>query len=179
MIYYKKFKNSIIDFFDKNPHKFILIICFLASLLALSLAYISEFIFDYQPCILCLHQRKPFWVILIFSSIIFFVKQRNFLKIATLICFLSLLTNFGISFYHSGVEFKWFDGPKNCSSNNLENIENIEELTAKILATKAVKCDIPQFYFLSLTMTNWNFLYNFSLLLLIFILTYNKKNFFI
>lgn len=177
MIYYKKFKKLIFDFFDKNPYKFVLIICFLASILALSIAYISEYIFDYQPCILCLHQRKPFWIILITSSIIFFSKKRNFLKIATLICFVSLLTNLGISFYHSGVELKWFEGPKNCSANNLDDIENIAELTAKILATKAVKCDIPQFYFLSLTMTNWNLIYNFSLLLIIFMLLYYKKIF--
>jgi disulfide bond formation protein DsbB len=175
MIYYKKFRNILINSFQKNPHKIILIICFFSAFLALSTSYISEYIFDYQPCILCLYQRKPFWIILIVSSIIFFAKQRNFLKIAILICGIGFLTNFAISFYHSGVELKWFDGPKNCSANNLENITNLEELTAKILETKAVKCDIPQFYFLFLTMANWNMIYNFFLIIIIINLSYRKK----
>jgi disulfide bond formation protein DsbB len=160
MIYLKNFKKFLQNYCQKNPHKFILIICFISSFLALITAYISEYVFDYQPCILCLHQRKPFWVIYIISSLLFFVKQKNFLKILSTICILSFLVNIGISFYHSGVELHWFDGPKNCSANNLNDIENIDELTTKILATKAVRCDIPQFYFLSLTMTNWNLIYN-------------------
>ena len=72
---------------------------------------------------------------------------------------LALLINILLAFYHSGVERKFFTGPSNCSSNNLNNVESLEELEKIILKTKAVRCDEPQFYFLKLSMTNWNFLY--------------------
>ena len=51
--------------FKKDLAKNYLFLAFLASFVALISAYISQYIFGFEPCVLCYHQRKPFFVIII------------------------------------------------------------------------------------------------------------------
>ena len=46
-----------------------LVILLLASTFALVFAYVLQFVFDYQPCILCLYQRLPFFAIIALSAV--------------------------------------------------------------------------------------------------------------
>ncbi len=170
----KKLK-FILEKFTKDLSKNYLFLAFFASFLALISAYISQYIFGFEPCILCYHQRKPFFIIIVISLIFLLIKKlKNYQKIGVILCALAFLINAGIAFYHSGVEIKIFAGPDSCSSKNFDNIDDIEQLRIAMLATKAIRCDEPQFYFLNLTMANLNFIYCFGLglglvLLLIFL----------
>ncbi|NBX52711.1 MAG: disulfide bond formation protein B [Proteobacteria bacterium] len=170
-----KIIKSLVQIYKKNPYKILLIIAFLSSFLALFMAYISQYFFGLEPCILCYYQRKPFFVVLAISLLALLLKSKRYLKIATILCALTFFINAGIAFYHSGVEFKWFDGPKTCATQNLENISDLEQLRQTILSTKAIRCDEPQFYFLKLTMANWNFLYSAGLFLLMLAILVQEK----
>lgn len=143
-----------------------LFILLAAAIVALTGAYISQYIFDFQPCILCLYQRKPFFAIIAVSALaLVFFKSHSQQKIALLLCAALLITNIAIAGYHSGVEQKIFQGPTSCSpANNLNQITDLEQLKSALKNTKAVKCDIPAFLFLGLSMANWNFLYCLGLL---------------
>lgn len=142
------------------PKTQILILLALASALALTGAYISQFIFDYQPCILCLYQRKPFFAIIAATLLcLTFFKSEKSKKITFFCCLGFLLINCTIAFYHVGVEKKIFQGPTTCTSTNLNEIDNLEDLKTAIMKTKAIRCDEPSFVFLSLSMAAWNFLY--------------------
>lgn len=144
----------------KISTKNLLILLAIFSIFALTLAYISQFIFDYQPCILCLYQRKPFFGIIALSLLcLTFFKSEKSKKVTLLCCLGFLLINCAISFYHVGVEKKIFRGPTTCSSHNLEGIANLEDLKAAFLRTKAIRCDEPSFMFLNLSMAAWNFIY--------------------
>ena len=162
-----KIKNFFLEKFKKDLAKNYLFLSLLASFLALISAYISQYIFGFEPCILCYHQRKPFFIIIIISLIFLLIKKlKKYQKIGVILCALFFLIDAGIAFYHSGVELKIFAGPDSCSSTNFDDIQNIEQLRVAMLATKAIRCDEPQFYFLKLTMANWNFIYCFALFLL-------------
>jgi len=138
----------------------------LAASLALISAYISQFVFDYQPCILCLYQRKPFFAIIACALVsLVFLKSPKSQKIAVFCCAIFLLINCAIAFYHVGVEQKIFKGPSTCSSTNLEKITNLEDLKNAFAKTKAIRCDEPSFVFLKLSMAAWNFIYCAFLLL--------------
>jgi len=146
--------------FKINLARNYLFLAFFSSLIALISAYISQYIFGFEPCILCYHQRKPFFIIIIISLIFLAIKNlKKYQKIGAILCALAFLINAGIAFYHSGVELKIFAGPDSCSSSNFDNINDVEQLRLAMLATKAIRCDEPQFYFLNLTMANWNFIY--------------------
>ncbi len=161
-----------------HEEKKIIFFLLTTSFLALFLAYISQYIFGFEPCILCIYQRIPFFTIFFLSVIILFLKQKKIYKFYILLSLLALLINILLAFYHSGVEKKIFVGPANCSSSNLNSAESLEELEKIILKTKAVRCDEPQFYVLKLSMANWNLIYCLVIFILLSksILTKNQNN---
>lgn len=143
----------------KFTYKNLLIFLLTASVLALSLAYISQYFFGMEPCILCFYQRKPFFAVIILSVIALAIpKLRNQQKLFARIAVLLILINSFIALYHSGVERKIFKGPNTCSASNI-NPNNLEELKQILSTTKAVRCDQPQFVFLNLSMADWNVVY--------------------
>lgn len=158
-------KKLITNFNNKYLHhkkpKLILILAFLSSSFALISAYVTEFIFGFTPCILCYYQRKPFFVIIIISLIFLSLekKLKKYSNLAIYLIFLSIISNIGLAFYHSGVEMKIFAGPTTCDAGDSLKIDNLEQLKIALLKTKAVKCDEPQFYLLNITMANWNLIY--------------------
>ncbi len=131
-----------------------------ASLLALLLAYISQYIFGLQPCILCHYQRIIFWLISLNSLIFLCIKSSKTQLVGQIIAIILLLANIGIAGFHSGVERKiFFLG--SCSAQNLE-LENITDpslLFSALQKTNAVRCDEPQFKFLGLSMADYNVFY--------------------
>ncbi len=138
-----------------------------SSIFALIFAYISQFGFDLQPCILCLYQRKPFFAIIALTTIaIVFFKSEKFKKIAFFFCIFFLLINVGIATYHVGVEQKIFQGPTTCSSENLNDLKNLDELRDALMKTKAIRCDVPSFVFLGLSMAAWNVIFCLGLILI-------------
>ncbi len=157
---------------QKNPLQILAI----SSLSALIFAYISQYFFNYQPCVLCLHQRKAFFAIIAICLFgLAFSKLKKHKKYLILICSILLFLNSALALYHSGVEHKIFAGPSTCSSQpNLDEINNLEDLAQALAKTKAIRCDEAQFIFLKLSMAEWNFIY--CLALLIFSLKSLKFN---
>jgi disulfide bond formation protein DsbB len=140
----------------------------IASILALSGAYISQYFFGMQPCQLCFWQRKPFWIIIILASVFLVIPNlRKYQNWGIKIVVLLLLINAGIALYHTGVEQKWFKGLESCSSIS-EQPTSLEDLKLALKKTKAVRCDKPQFAFLHLSMAAWNVLYCLGLAVLVF-----------
>ncbi len=138
----------------------ILIFFLLAAISALSSAYIAQFVFDFQPCILCLYQRWPFFIIIAFATFSLLTKNQKLQRTVFFICLACLLTNVAIASYQVGVEQKIFRGPDACSSNNhLNEIHDLEQLRQALMKTKAVRCDEPQLFFLKLSMAAWNVIY--------------------
>lgn len=153
-------------------YKITLLFLLLSSIAALTGAYISQYIFNLQPCILCLYQRKPFFVIIALTSLaLFFLKSEKIKKITIYLCALLLLINAAIAIYHAGVEKKIFQGPTTCSSENLNNIDNLEDLKEALSKTKAIRCDEPAFVFLGLSMAGWNVIYCLGLFFMVVFLS--------
>jgi disulfide bond formation protein DsbB len=70
-----------------------------------------------------------------------------------------------IASYHVGVEKKIFKGLDSCQSDlKLNEVKNLEELKAAMLATKAINCSEPSFVFLGLSMAAWNALFCLTLI---------------
>lgn len=161
----------------KEKYLFILFLLFSSS--AILFALFTEYL-GYSPCKLCIFQRIPHYFIISISLIsLLIIKNRKFLQTNLIICTLLLVTNIVLSFYHIGVEKKIFQGPTNCSSEiSLNEITNSEDLRSELSKIKAVRCDIPSFVFLGLSMTSWHFIYclTFFINLIIFrkFTTYDK-----
>ncbi len=134
------------------------------SLAMLIFAFVSEYIYGYQPCTLCLQQRYPHILIVLLCLIIFIWRKRIPAIYALNILLISISVI--LAFYHIGVENNIFDGPASCSpydlSGNLD--KSSEALLSEILSKPIINCNTVSWSFLGLSMASWNFILSVILL---------------
>lgn len=170
LFFFAKLKSFILS------HRGILLFLFAGSLFAILAAYISEYFFAMKPCILCLYQRKPFFLVIALASCALFLPYLKRYKILAIeLSIIALLVNIFIASYHLGVEKNFFKGPSSCSGIN-SNPSTIEELKIALNLEKPVPCNKPQFVFLKISMAGWNVIYCFGLVFLSLILLFKVKN---
>lgn len=139
----------------------------LFSFLAIILAYVSEIIFNLQPCILCVYQRIPYFFIIFLGCLaIYFVKTR---KVVGYLIIIAFLAEIAAAFYHVGVEHYIFAEEFTCKDNS--HLSNM--LTTVKLASS---CSQAAFKFMNLSIAEWNFIYSTALLIL-FIYQERKNGF--
>ena len=138
------------------------------SLGAISLSMIlfvlmSEYLFGFAPCSLCLIQRYPHIFVAITSVWLIFFRTHNFYlyPVNTLVMALSII----LASYHVGVEQSIFQGPQSCSSSNLSLVseKSAEALLKEILNTSAVRCNEVTWSFMGLSMATWNLILSIAL----------------
>ncbi len=134
------------------------IILIIISIFSLAFAYSSEHFFGLLPCILCIYQRIPYFIIILFAaiSLIFRGKMRRILIFA---CGLLFLVEAGIAGFHVGVEKGLWKLEDGCQSSD-PIPTTLEEMRNQIIGKPAAPCDKPQFIFLGLSMAAWNLLFS-------------------
>ena len=109
------------------------------SLIAISIALIAEYIFNLQPCVMCLKQRQPYYFILLIFILFYFFKNFNNLWFYLLVQLASLYGLF-YSIWHVGIEQKILKGPINCSADiNFNNSK--DELKEQIMNNAIINCE--------------------------------------
>ena len=151
-------------------NKFLAIIVFASVLFS----FFLEFFLNLIPCKLCLYQRY-LWLFLLLACIIN-LKQSSKSRYIETIIIITLCAIITLSFYHSGIEFGFFNNIISCTSENNETVNSIEELDFLIRNTKNMDCAFPKFKIFNLSLSNLSFLFSFSLLLLC-LKRYNKNIF--
>ncbi|MBQ4875264.1 MAG: disulfide bond formation protein B [Rickettsiaceae bacterium H1] len=143
----------------------------LASLSALITAYVMEHGFDIRPCKLCYYQRVAY-----FSSVLLalfaIIKPKKFIIIAMIISF--LLNGF-IAGYQFAVEQHWTESIVSCVSKNIMNDLTDKEILDFTISSHEVRCDIPQFVFLGVSLSGWNMIYC-GIILAVFVFIIKKRN---
>ena len=126
-------------------------------------ALISEYVFGFAPCSLCLIQRYPHILVAVTSVWLIFFRTHNvFLyPVNTLVMALSII----LASYHVGVEQSIFQGPQSCSSSNLSLVskKSAEALLKEILNTSVIRCNEVTWFFMGLSMATWNLILSIAL----------------
>jgi disulfide bond formation protein DsbB len=121
-------------------------------------AHAFEILGGYLPCHLCLIERYAYYFAILASIAAFFAaraEKDDVARIIFLLIALAFLANAGLGFYHSGVEWKWWPGPTECSGGSI--IQWGEGGLAGSLATnKVVACDEAAWRFLGLSFAGWS-----------------------
>jgi disulfide bond formation protein DsbB len=128
-------------------HRRTLLAIFAITLAVILGAWIFEYA-GYAPCELCLMQRYAYYAVVPLSLLFAFLPanlQRSGLYLVALIMLGSMI--FGI--YHSGVEWKWWQGPTTCTGGAMTG--GLPDLTKK-----AVMCDQPAIRIIGLSLAGWN-----------------------
>ena len=126
-------------------------------------SFFLEFFLNLIPCKLCLYQRY-LWLFLLLACIIN-LKQSSKSRYIEMIITITLCAIITLSFYHSGIEFGFFNNIISCTSENNKTANSIEELDFLIRNTKNMDCAFPKFEIFNLSLSNLSFLFSTSLLL--------------
>lgn len=133
----------------------------LSSVLPLAGALVSQYGFGLHPCELCIYQRIPYIVLIVFSVALFFCrKDEKLCRLLLILCVVAFLVDSGIAFYHVGVEKHWWEFGKCAGKFDMSSFESFKN---SVMNAPNVKCSDVQFSFLGLSMAGWNFLYCLSI----------------
>jgi len=149
-------------------------IIFFISLISLISAFFIEYALGYQPCNLCLIQRIPYGLSIILI-ILNYLQRKNevfFILLLILIFSFSLI----ISFYHFGIEQGFFEESTVCGIKNSSDIISKEELL-KQLQEKTVSCKDVTFRIFGFSLTTFNMIISFILVILLIKIFKNYEKF--
>jgi disulfide bond formation protein DsbB len=128
-----------------------------ASIAAIGGAWTYEYL-GYLPCELCYKERVPYYVAFLLAPLAGLAAQTGRLELARgafLLMALLLAGDVALSIYHSGVEWKIFAGPSDCSGP-LTRAATVEDFMQQLHKVKVVRCDEPNLWVMGLTLANWN-----------------------
>lgn len=110
------------------------------------------------PCELCVKERIPYYAAFALAPLAAFAAQAGragLARSAFALMALLFLADAALSIYHSGVEWKLFPGPSDCSGA-LSTAGSMDDFMKQLKSVKVVRCDEPAVYALGLTLANWN-----------------------
>ncbi len=125
-------------------------------------ALLFEHVGGYAPCQMCYWQRHAHKAVLALALLTIIVRtiNPNALKLDKLFALLIIavfLASFALAFWHMGVEYKWWEGPKTCAGGaNIGNISSADILSAIQGDTKLAGCSDAPWRLFGLSMAGYN-----------------------
>lgn len=128
-------------------------------------AYFFQYALGLPPCPLCLEQRVAYYIAIPLAAMIMLGASvgasRKVLMLALLAIAAAMLWNAGLGTYHAGIEWRWWQGPRDCSGaipdfsggNLLEQMQQ----------TRVIRCDEAAWRFLGLSLAGYNVLISLAL----------------
>jgi disulfide bond formation protein DsbB len=129
-------------------------------------AWFFQYGLGLKPCPLCLEQRYPYYFAIPLAALVILGdsvgSKRKVLIAALAMIALGMLWNGALGVYHSGVEWKLWAGPRDCSGA-LEGLGSAEDMLKRLEQTNVVRCDEAAWRFLGLSLAGYNVLISLAL----------------
>ncbi|MCO5132133.1 MAG: disulfide bond formation protein B [Xanthobacteraceae bacterium] len=135
----------------------------IAAIAALTLAgaWFFQLVLGLQPCPLCLEQRYAYYLAVPLAIVVAVAAARDaprgLIGAGLVVLMLAALANAGLGAYHAGVEWRWWQGPTDCSGP-VVSLGSAGDLLSRLDTVKVVRCDEVQWRFLGLSMAGYNVL---------------------
>ena len=124
-------------------------------------AWFFQLVLDIRPCPLCLEQRYAYYLALPLGLLVAFAAARDaprpLLLAGLAILLLAALANAWLGAYHAGVEWKFWQGPTDCTGP-VGNLGSAGNLLERLDTVKVIRCDEVQWRFLGLSLAGYNVL---------------------
>src|SRR5262249_2795121 len=129
-------------------------------------ALILQYGLGLQPCPLCLEQRYAYYFAIPLPLTVLVGDQvgasRKVLVAALVAIALGMLWNASLGVYHSGIGWKWWAGPQECTGA-LGDLGSTGGLLNKLESITLVRCDEAAWRFLGLSLAGYNALISLAL----------------
>ena len=124
-------------------------------------AWFFQLVLDIRPCPLCLEQRYAYYLAVPLGLALAFAASRRapqpVLLAGLAALLLAALANAWLGGYHAGVEWKFWEGPTDCSGP-IVNLGSAGNLLERLDTEKVIRCDEVQWRFLGLSLAGYNVL---------------------
>jgi disulfide bond formation protein DsbB len=124
-------------------------------------AWFFQLVLDIRPCPLCLEQRYAYYLAVPLAALVAFAASRGaprpVLLAGLVILVLAALANAWLGAYHAGVEWKFWQGPTDCTGP-VGNLGSAGTLLERLDTVKVIRCDEVQWRFLGLSLAGYNVL---------------------
>jgi disulfide bond formation protein DsbB len=132
-------------------------------------AWLFQYVLGLKPCALCLEQRYAYYFAVPLAVMVVLGDQagasRKVLIAALVAIAAGMLWNTGLGIYHSGVEWRWWPGPQECSGT-AGDFGSAGDLATRLRSFTVVRCDEAAWRFLGLSLAGYNALISFVLALI-------------
>jgi len=123
---------------------------------ALGNAYAAQFLFDLEPCILCLYQRVPYAVVGVLGVAGYVLRDSQYLGSITALAGAVLLIGAGIAFYHVGVEQHWWASAASCGGGAPDQAISMNQFQTMLQQKPEKACDEVDWTLFGLSMATYN-----------------------
>ena len=124
-------------------------------------AWFFQLVLDIRPCPLCLEQRYAYYLAVPLALLVAFAASRGaprpVLLAGLALLALAALYNAWLGGYHAGVEWKFWQGPTDCSGP-VADLGSAGTLLQRLDTVKVIRCDEVQWRFLGLSLAGYNVL---------------------
>ena len=135
-----------------------------------ALTILGAWFFQYglglKPCPLCLEQRYPYYFAIPLAVLVLMgesVGSSRKVLIAALVAIAAgMLWNAGLGTYHAGIEWKLWEGPRDCSGT-FDSLGSTGSLLEQLKTMSPVRCDEAAWRFLGISLAGYNALISLAL----------------
>ncbi len=119
-------------------------------------AWGSQLIGHLVPCEMCHWQRWPHYAALVLAALAFVVPGTGAKRALVLLAAIAIAASGVIGVMHAGVEYHWWEGFTACTSTVGGSGGTPEEMLARIMNAPIVRCDVPQWSFMGISLAGFN-----------------------
>jgi disulfide bond formation protein DsbB len=117
----------------------------------------SQYLGGLHPCEMCMWQRWPHYAAIIAAALAILLRRTALSLPLTILAGLLILASGGIGVFHAGVEYGWWKGPEHCTGFASGSGA---DLMRSILAQPLIRCDVPQWTLLHISLAGFNALFS-------------------
>ncbi len=130
--------SDAMDGIDPSRDQRLAALLLISSLAILVAALIAEYVFGLEPCSLCVYQRIPYLIAVLFAGAALMLPGDG-RRTALALCAVVFLAGAGLAFFHVGVEQHWWTSSiPGCGADNLTSalpetltIDQLQQLAAE------------------------------------------------
>jgi disulfide bond formation protein DsbB len=151
--------NDTLALARKDPPLAAAAIVTVVGALTLGAVYYFQYVMLLAPCPLCLEQRYAFYVCVPLAALLWLGASHGASKKVLVLGFLVIagfmLWNTGLASYHAGIEWKWWQGPTDCSGP-IDKIGSVTSMMNQLQRISLVRCDEAAWRFLGISMAGYD-----------------------
>lgn len=119
-----------------------------------------EHLGGYIPCALCLMERWPYYLALPVAAVATGMSARGTAPHLTRVLLglvgLAMLVGLGMAIYHSGVEWKFWEGPSACAGSTSSVPSDASDILGQLNTIHGPSCADAPWRLLGLSFAGWN-----------------------